>query len=263
MRILGHKFGFLIGNEFRIFYDDAIISNDPIQVASFGFNPNNTDGISLCDILDKNICSNQKLKEYAIMHIKRLQTQEEMKRLKIELLNNDGEKLKEIVKNKLVSDGYDENYINEMLENIVISNKSTNTQQVPIIHQYRGPDTNTNTGRTYDYTRYRFKNNVYAKNRLVLAIVKDYINNHENCTYESLRTTFFKSLQGSLGVFDTFESADEIHRRTGYKRHFLNNNEIITLRSGQRIAVCTQWEIENIRQFIDRARDIGYDIEEV
>jgi hypothetical protein len=165
MRILGHKFGFLIANEFRVFYDDDTNSDGPIQVASFGFDPNSSDGISLGNILDKNICSNEKLKEYAIMHIKRIQTQQEMDQLKTELLNNNGEKIKEIIKNKLISDGYDENYTNDILNSIVISYKAIN--QPPISGTMNGTDET----RANDRIRYRFMNNEYGKNRLVLAII--------------------------------------------------------------------------------------------
>jgi hypothetical protein len=149
MRILGYKFGFLIGNEFRVFYDDDTNSGTPIQIASFEFDPNNSDGISLCNILDKSICSNEKLKEYAIMHIKRMETQQKMKQLKTELLNNNGEKIKEIIKNKLMSDGYDENYINDILNNIVISYKPTNNQpQISVSSS--GIMNGTGENRTYD-----------------------------------------------------------------------------------------------------------------
>jgi hypothetical protein len=260
MRILGYKFGFLIGNEFRVFYDDDTSSKVPVQVASFGFATNNSDGISLCNILDKNICSNEKLKEYAIMHIKCIQTQQEMEQLKDELLNNGGEKIKEIIKNKLTSDGYDENYINDILENIIISYKSTNNQQTIPVESFKkinGPD----EAHTYDNTQYKFMDNQYGKNRLVLAVIKDYIRNHDNCTLESLQTTFPKRLQGALGVVDTFENANEIYRRTKHKRHFLSN--IITLRNGQQIVICTQWGIGNINQFINKSREIGYNIEEI
>jgi hypothetical protein len=88
MRILGYKFGFLISSEFRVFYDDDISSNAIIQIASFGFDSNNHDGISLGNILDKSICSNEKLKEYAITHINQIQTQQKMEQLKSELLCN-------------------------------------------------------------------------------------------------------------------------------------------------------------------------------
>ena len=74
---------------------------------------------------------------------------------------------------------------------------------------------------TYDNTHYRFNGNEYGKNRLVLAIINDYIQNHDGCTLENLQTTFPKRLQGALGVVDTFENANEIYTRTNHKRHFL------------------------------------------
>jgi hypothetical protein len=255
MRILGHKFGFLIANEFRVFYDDDTSSNGPIQVASFGFDPNNSDGISLCNILDKNICSNEKLKEYAIMHINRIQTQQEMDQLKTELLNNNGERIKGIIKNKLISDGYAENYIMDILNNIVISYNAINQPPIPGI--MNGIDEN----RANDRTRYKFMGNEYGKNRLVLAIIKNYVQHNDNCTLESLQTIFPRRLQGTYGVVDTFENANEIYTRTKLQRHFLDN--IIRLRSGQQIVVCTQWRIDNINQFINKAREIGYDIDEI
>ena len=97
MRILRHKFGFLIGNEFRVFYDNDTNSGAPVQIASFEFDPNNSDGISLCNILDKSVCSNEKLKEYAVIRIKRTETEQKIKQLENELLNNNGEKIKEII----------------------------------------------------------------------------------------------------------------------------------------------------------------------
>ena len=260
MRILGYKFGFLIANEIRVFYDDDTSSKLPIQVASFGYDPNDSDGVSLCNILDKSICSNEKLKEYAIMRIKRMQTQQEMDRLKTELLNNNGKKIKEIVENKLISDGYDENYINDILNNIDIVYKTKNNQSPIPVTSIRTMN-DTEESRTYDNTRYRFLNNEYGKNRLVLAVINDYIQNHDGCTFESLQTSFPKKLQGSYGVFDTFENASGIYNRTNHKRHFLNNR--ITLRNGQQIVVCTEWGIGNINQFINKAREIGYNIEEI
>jgi hypothetical protein len=181
MRILGHKFGFLIANEFRVFYDNDTSSNVPIQVSSFGFDPNNSDGISLCNILDKNICSNEKLKEYAIMHIKHIQTQQEMDQLKTELLNNNGEKIKGIIKNKLISDGYDENYINDILNNIVISYKAINNQP-PISGTMNGTDEkyNINYGGEIEFrpNRNTFRENLLRVHRADYTII--YSNGRED-----------------------------------------------------------------------------------
>jgi len=257
MRILGYKYGFLISNEFQVFYDDDTRSNVPILIASFGFDPNNSDGISLGNILDRDICSNEKLKEFAIMHIERIQTQQEMDRLKNELLNSNGEKIKGIIKDRLLTDGYDESSIDNIIKNIDISYKSSNNQQ--IIFDKKLQNTNdTDEPHSNDNTRYNFMGNIYGKSRLVLAIIEDYIQHHNDCTLENLKTIFPKKLQGALGVIDTFESANEIYKRTKHKRHFLNNK--ITLRSGQEIVVCTQWGIGNINEFINKAKELGFDI---
>jgi hypothetical protein len=258
MRILRYKFGFLIGNEFRVFYDDGT-SSTPIQVASFGFDPTNSDGISLCEILDKNICSNEKLKEYAAMHINRIQTQQKKEQLKAELLKNNGEKIKEIIKNKLISDEHDENYINDIIENIIVNYKSTNNQQEITVEPLRNAD-DSDKHHPLDHTQYKFMDNVYAKNGLVLAIIKDYIQNNAGCTLEGLQKTFPKKLQGSHGVIDTFKNADGIYKKTGYKRHFLGDK--IPLKDEQQIVVCNQWTKRNIDLFIDKARELGYNIEE-
>jgi hypothetical protein len=146
-----------------------------------------------------------------------------------------------------------------MLENLVISYRTTNQQAISVepLRNINGLDEGP------DNTQYRFMENQYGKNRLVLAVVKDYIRNHENCTLESLQTTFPKKLQGSYGVVDTFENATRIYTGTErkHKRHFLKDK--ITLRSGQQIVVCTEWGIGNINQFINKAREIGYNIEEI
>jgi hypothetical protein len=142
-----------------------------------------------------------------------------------------------------------------------LNNKNTtNNQQTVKTEQLRYAN-DSDEHHTYDNTQYKFMGNLYRKNRLVLAIINDYIQKHDNCTLESLQTTFPKRLQGNLGVVDTFENANEIYTRTKHKRHFLNNR--ITLRSGQQIVVCTQWDIGNINQFINKAREIGYNIDEI
>ena len=53
-----------------------------------------------------------------------------------------------------------------------------------------------------DKTRYMFNGNIYLKNKLVLAVVKDYISKNQTVTCGELKTIFDKSLQGSIGVVE-------------------------------------------------------------
>lgn len=111
-----------------------------------------------------------------------------------------------------------------------------------------------------DKTRYMFKGNVYLKNKLVLAVVTDYVNKHPNITVSELKEVFNKSLQGSIGVV---ESEMIARLRKDYEvRFFAKDYEILHLSDGNAY-VCTQWGILNIPNFIARARQLGYEIEEI
>ena len=110
-----------------------------------------------------------------------------------------------------------------------------------------------------DKTKYMFQGKVYAKNRLVLAIIKSYVQQY-NPTYKQLCEVFDKSLQGSLGVFDLYSNATTIS--DAGKRFFLKEEDIILL-TDAKVVVCTQWGIFNIVKFIKQANLLGFNIETI
>lgn len=111
-----------------------------------------------------------------------------------------------------------------------------------------------------DKTRYMFNGNVYLKNKLVLAVVKDYISKNQTITCNELKTVFDKSLQGSIGVVE-YESIAK--QRKDYRiRFFEKEDEILRLVNGNML-VCSQWGILNISNFIKRAEQLGYKIEQI
>lgn len=115
-----------------------------------------------------------------------------------------------------------------------------------------------------DKTKYRFNDIIYNKNRLVLEVVKQYIKDNPDITFQGLEEAFPKSLQGSYGVFKTKDEAIKKRNESirTEKRYFLESNEILKT-SNQEIAVCTQWGKGNIENFVDKARELGYQIEEI
>ena len=108
-----------------------------------------------------------------------------------------------------------------------------------------------------DKTRFMYGGKIYPKNRLVLAIVLDYVKNN-NPTFDELCEAFDKSLQGSLGVVQKLE--DVLKIKDSGKRFF--TNDVIDLKDGTKTVVCTQWGIFNIVKFVKQARNLGYPIEE-
>lgn len=111
-----------------------------------------------------------------------------------------------------------------------------------------------------DSTKYKFNNHPrLAKNRLVLEVIKQYVGNNQNLSFQDLEAKFPKSLQhghGSYGVFDRYEVA-----KIREDRFFTKEEELIQL-SDTRIAVCTEWGVVNIGKFIKQARKLGFTITE-
>ena len=102
-----------------------------------------------------------------------------------------------------------------------------------------------------------FEGKVYPKNRLVLAIIKKYVQQN-NVSYKELSEVFDKSLQGSLGVVELYDNAIKISDSA--KRYFMKQEDILDL-SSKKVVVCTQWGIFNIVKFVKRAQSLGFNIE--
>ena len=111
-----------------------------------------------------------------------------------------------------------------------------------------------------DKTRYMFNGNVYLKNKLVLAVLKDYVSKNQAITCNDLKTVFDKSLQGSIGVVEYEHIAKQ--RKDYQVRFFAKEDEILQLIDGN-MFVCSQWGVLNISNFIKRAEQLGYKIEQI
>lgn len=109
-----------------------------------------------------------------------------------------------------------------------------------------------------DFSKFDFKGEIYNKARLVNKVVRTYIEENPTISYAELEKVFPQSLQGSTGVFDTKENAQEIFDRTGHKRHYLKSDELIKL-SDSIIATSNQWGLGNITNFIKHVNDLNND----
>jgi hypothetical protein len=107
-----------------------------------------------------------------------------------------------------------------------------------------------------DRSTYLFANEEYGKSRLVLAVVRRYAEAKKVYDYASLQKVFGDDIQGSLGVVRKIEDISDSYKGIGTKspkRYFLDQDETIKLPSGEEVAVCTQWGLNNIEKFIEYA----------
>lgn len=107
-----------------------------------------------------------------------------------------------------------------------------------------------------DFSKFIFNAEEFNKGRLVNAVVKHYVELHPNITYSELKKVFPDNIQGSFGVFDLKDNAEDIFNRWGHKRHYIKADEVIKL-SDATIATCNQWNPMNISQLIDRCKELG------
>jgi len=115
-----------------------------------------------------------------------------------------------------------------------------------------------------DRTKYIFETNVYGKGKLVLAVIKSYVNSHDNLSYEDLQKVFPKELQRyGIGVLNTL---DHVQEEYVYKkkrlRHHIKPEEQINLK-GEVIVVSREWgagEKDNISGFLKHIKSLGFSV---
>lgn len=110
-----------------------------------------------------------------------------------------------------------------------------------------------------DFSTFVFQGHEFNKARLVNAVIKHYVEQNPTTKLVDLKSIFPNHLQGSTGVFDTYEKAQEIYNKTGYKRFYIKPEELIKL-ADTTIATSTQWGVGNIDRFIKTAIELGYKI---
>lgn len=113
-----------------------------------------------------------------------------------------------------------------------------------------------------DFSKYMFYGETYGKSRLVLAVVHQFVKDHQPTTFDELESAFPGNLQGSLGVVKLIDSVSDKYKGAegSVKRYFVKQDEIIYLPSGEQVIICTQFGATNTEKFIEHAKKLGYEI---
>lgn len=109
-----------------------------------------------------------------------------------------------------------------------------------------------------DKTKYIFDGYLCLKNRLVQEVVKKYVSEHQQITFDELKNIFCDKVQGSFGIV---RKKDDIEPQKE-NRYFFKEEDTIYLADNSSVVVSNQWDKDNIKAFIVLARSLGYEIEE-
>lgn len=269
MRLLKVEYGILIGQSIQVFYDGPKSKqSDPLLLDTIKFEIDSEKGCQFVELFSKDSFSILALEAYVTSVIENINRKQEI----IELVNmvvseEYKSKILGFIKQDLISD-FDGETIDSVLHEIKVSvdKNAVSIPNVPVqIRRHVSRVSNANadrskrssTGRMLDRTRYVFNGETYGKNRLVLAVITEYVRQNPQISYSELKAVFPDSLQKQ----ETF--ATELNaRQKKDKRNFYESNELIRL-SDEVIAVSNQWGKFNIIPFIDHCRKIGFHIDEV
>ena len=114
--------------------------------------------------------------------------------------------------------------------------------------------------RRKDVTRYEFQGEVYCKRQLVLACVKHIVQTKQVKTINDMEDLFPSYVQGPLGIVRRVEEAERYSGAS--KRFYFGDEDIIHLKNADCV-VCSQWESENIKRFLQLAKELKLEIQVV
>lgn len=105
-----------------------------------------------------------------------------------------------------------------------------------------------------NYTKYLFEDNSYGKGKLVLALVKSFVSNNPDMQVVDIQKVFPKRLHSKFNVVEVIkDAADKTDKQ---RRFFLDANQIIKLKDGTVLAVCSQWGSNNIDNVINHCVEL-------
>lgn len=110
-----------------------------------------------------------------------------------------------------------------------------------------------------DRTQFTFDGRTLGKGKLVLSVIKAYVAKNPSVTFDQLKDAFPSSCHGGKNVFDVIDKARDIFDRTGHKRHFLADEQVIRLAGDCSITVCNQWG-GDMAPFINQSKLHGFNI---
>lgn len=204
------------------------------------FEKDNTDGIALIELLQKEQFSREKLEE--VIYSK-TRFKEDVEKT-VNEINSD--KISELLINYF-SKQNSLDVINAALDKILIT---VSKKDVPPPPPPPPPPP--------VFGKYRFRGNVYNKTQLVLAVIKAFVEDNPNTTFEKLKEFFPDKLQGSWGVIQRPET---VCRRTSEPKKRFHMDNPICLKDGSVIVVCSQWGAGlNFENFLAKCDLLGYTI---
>ncbi|NDP28477.1 MAG: hypothetical protein GZ087_13790 [Flavobacterium sp.] len=267
------EYGILIGQAIQIFYDGPLAQQeDPVLLDTIRFERDSEKGENFVELFSKGSFNFDLLNEYTLQSLKKINRRQDFKLLLNKISSGDfKENVFNLIKQEFISE-YDgeliDSVLNELNIEITIKNKFGENNLAQTIHSQSEESNLSNSispiestfsrqlisSSDRDYTKYFFNGQTLGKNRLVLAVLKDFVENNPSTSFSQLKAKFPDSLQGS----ETFTTEKEAKQKRD-RRNFIRPDELISL-IDTTIAVSTQWGLGNVTRFVDHCKRMNIEI---
>ena len=290
MRQLQSKVGLFIDDHFRLYYDFSVNPTEkPVCVFQLKIKESeNIKGNEFCSLLSYENFNKIEIEEFCETKYQLLKQEKSLIKM-IESISE--EEMKKILKEKLIKEGFIEESIDSVLKNININIKFKDT--VPNFDTGKKYVNKTSQASFFKYPQVvkkdddKEKRHFYFKGedkigRIVLAVVKQYVEENPNVTYNKLKEIFPCRLIGSKSekaynqvIRDRSfvetkyrqDMEEKKYERKPRSRYFIEDKDVIKLKDNTEVVVSTEWKAKEsrdnffiFRQYVEL--HLGYKIEE-
>lgn len=244
MRQLKLNIGLYIGENIQLYYDNPGDFDNPICVLKIELHKDDKYGEEFCEMLSYSRFDIKNIENYCKDRYNLIVARNNLQYRLNDFFskNNAVKNITALIKDKFTKEGYEENVLDDELQKLsLIIQWKVDTSISNVIKTSIDSEENKLEKNNY----FSFDGiNYHCKRRFVLELIKYYVTQNANITFEELEKQFPPDLHTkALGVIKTLSNVKEriIHQPDLKKRYFLKENEIITLSDGTKVVVNSQW----------------------
>mgnify|MGYP003502502298 CR=1 FL=1 len=259
MRQLRLNIGLYIGENIQLYYDNPNDFDSPVCVFKVEFRKDDTNGDIFCEMFSCGKFDTTSLEYFCKERYNQIIARNNLQQRLNEFLfsGNATKNIITLIKEKFTKEGFEDEVLNAELSKLDINvNKKENHNLSQVIVTSSSPleDTDKDQDAYFSFDGIKF----HCKRRFVLELIKHYVQNNPNVSFEELEIQFPAELhRKSLGVVRTLSSVNDriISQPDLRKRYFLKENEIITLSDGTKVVVNNQWGTL-FTKFLEKAKSL-------
>ena len=234
------KVGLLFSETIQVFYKNKNDATLPICISTINLDKSDLYGYALCNLFSFHSFSYRQLELFCEREYDKIPSISNVIK-RIHTISKDSRLINKLLKDYLMTEGFDEDVINGALEKCIFSIEINDVSDLTLESEKKERPKSTR-----DTTQFSFDGGktFYKKRQFVLNVVRQYIKEHPTISLDGLEKVFpSEIISKTRGVVRPLSVVLEwIKEKPDVAtRYFMAPNEIITLSDGMQIIVHNQW----------------------